>query len=970
MLERRDGMEPDSTLIRMTFAICTAAMLLLSSAAWRRRSTPSGKAHLFVVGSGTAWSALYVAREQELVGQDLAIAGSGLLFLVLAVCSLRLATLCALELEALSARDEALIGVPALAVGLISEPRVIAFWCAVTFGVTSWRWSQLPLRSWEGFRTARTATSAVSILPGLLSVAWLFGASPIAIGLAGGPAVLIQAVVLFYAMPRLGLSSSDRVLHSTVIEAMSDGVLVVDLQGRLIDFNQAAREILEIQDPPKSNRSLSDVLAHHPDLIELFNGAIDGRSVYTPSGLAKTGPPRTFDLQLSALYDATGSIESRVVVLRDISDRVGIEEDNRRQARHVRLVHEVSAAVHEANTIESGLRAALALIGQTMEYPIGQFLEARDEDGISKFRGVGVYFVVATLERRDELRARLAMPVANAQHGGIDETSAAGSAARPEEGAPVEAAPGTESAAAQPIEDFSDFGYQTALTVPVLIGPRLYGLFEFYSQTVEDLDETTMEILEHVGDLAGRAIERKLAEEKIRRLAYRDDLTGLPNRQRFNQLLTASVAQAERGDRRMALLFMDLDGFKQVNDSLGHEAGDFLLAEVASRFSGAVRAGDHIASGFDPAVESPISRLGGDEFTVLLTEIREAADAAIVAERLLATLEHPIEVSGQELFIGTSIGIAIYPEDGLEADRLLRNADAAMYFAKGRGRNGYQFYSEEMNTSRARRLELEARLRGAVERGDFHLNYQPILDARTGEVIAAEALLRWVDSEWGFVSPEDFIPVAEETGLIVSIGEWVFRTACEQNRRWQEAGFRPIRIGVNVSGHQIREPGMLDMVRRALSDTGMTADQMELELTESTIMQNDQLTERTVQELKHLGLGLSLDDFGTGYSSLSYLRRFPIDRVKIDRSFISELLENPDDASLTSAIIAMAHGLRLKVVAEGVETAQQALFLEDRECDELQGYLFSRPCPAEEFEDLLRAAPRPIRSLEKDGVTD
>ena len=316
--------------------------------------------------------------------------------------------------------------------------------------------------------------------------------------------------------------------------------------------------------------------------------------------------------------------------------------------------------------------------------------------------------------------------------------------------------------------------------------------------------------------------------------------------------------------------------------------------------------------------------------------------------------------------MSTSIGIAVYPDDGSDTESLLRNADAAMYFAKGRGRNGYQFYSKEMNSKQSAQIEIEARLRGALEREEFTLHYQPILDAESGEIVAAEALVRWIDADRGMIPPDEFVPVAEETGLIVPLGQWVFRTACAQAQKWKEEFGRPIRIGINVSGYQIREPGMLEMVRDAIAESGVDPGHVEIELTESTIMQDDALTVSTLGELRAMGIGLALDDFGTGYSSLSYLRRFTIDRVKIDRSFVNDLPDNPDDVALTSAIIAMAHGLRLSVVAEGVETARQALFLSQRGCDEVQGYLFGRPCPPEDFKDRLRARPVYIDAEMKD----
>ncbi len=931
--------------MRLAFAMSTVGLTLLTLASWRRRSSSIGRVHLYLTLSATGWTMAHlVTFAYSLAPRDTA-GLSAAFYLGIASFSLRLATLAAEEGRELSLRDEAIIWIPPILTLVLATPSGAALWASFAFALASLRWAQVPMRSWGGFGLARRAASLVCLGPALAPVAWVAGLPSEWLGVVTPLVVFGMILGLHLALPRLGLTSTDLVQHGTVIEAMSDGVLVVDLQGRLVDFNQAAREIFRIDERRASRRELAEVLAHHPDLIELLNGAIDGRTVYTPDGLQPEGSERTFELQLSALYDANGAIESRVVVLRDISDRIAIEEENRRQARYVRLVHEVSATVHEARTIEAGLGAALGLIAKTMELPLGHFLRSSDEDGLSRLVPSGVFHVDRGVEGAARIRDAIAEDCA-ALFRTVEEDYAA--------------------PAPEPIPWWRRFGFEAVLTVPVLIGPRLYGLFEFFADDRIEFDERTTEMLEHVGELVGRAIERKLAEERIRRLAYRDDLTGLPNRQRFHQLLAGAVSQASRSNRRMALLFMDLDGFKQVNDTLGHEMGDRLLAEVARRFSNAVRVSDHIGCGAGGPGEAEISRLGGDEFTVLLTEIHQPADAALVADRLLSTLERPVVLAGQELFVTTSIGIAIYPEDGLEADRLLRNSDAAMYFAKGRGRNGYQFYSEEMNRSRASRLEIESRLRSALERDEFELHYQPIVDASSGEVIAAEALLRWCDGQRGMVPPDVFIPVAEETGLIVSLGSWVFRSACAQARIWRDEGHPSIRIGVNVSGHQIRQPGMVEMVRQALGETGVAPEQLELEITESTIMQDDPLTVRTLRELRQMNVGLSLDDFGTGYSSLSYLRRFTIDRVKIDRSFVSELPDNADDAALTAAIVAMAHGMRLKVVAEGVETTRQALFLQDRGCDELQGYLLGRPCPAREFADRMRSKPRSIREMEKE----
>ena len=437
-------------------------------------------------------------------------------------------------------------------------------------------------------------------------------------------------------------------------------------------------------------------------------------------------------------------------------------------------------------------------------------------------------------------------------------------------------------------------------------------------------------------------------------------MTQLPNRESFHESLETAVTLARRSRKNIGLLFIDLDGFKRVNDKLGHSAGDTLLQEVAIRFSSAVRQSDRVGrnemdatQSADSQVDRPIARLGGDEFTVLLTSITRPEDAARVAERLLDSLREPITIQQHDFIIGASIGIANFPNDGDTAKTLLQNADAAMYFAKGRGRNCFQFYTEKMNASSSRRLMIEENLRGALERGEFSLRFQPLRDAISSEIVAAEALLRWEDPVAGFIGPDEFIPIAEETGLIVSLGAWVLREACTQAQSWCDEGYRPIRIAVNLSGRQIRANDLLGTIAEILEETRLSPHLLELEITESTIMQDDELTTQTLQRLDEMGIGLALDDFGTGYSSINYLRHFPIRRLKIDRSFVSDLMIDPDAAALTGAIIAMAHSLRVKVVGEGVESEEQATFLRSRGCEELQGYLISRPVDDKEFRRFL-----------------
>lgn len=940
-------------MTQLLLAVTATSMSLLALSSWRFRTTAIGRSFLAFVVLGDLLVIVQMAPVERLLGGPLVPRVAAGLALLSSAAVLRLVSQAVSSSSTLEPREQAIIwGLTALAL-FTGDARAGALCSGVLLVLASVRITRMPQHSWVGSRTTLRWTSLAMWVPGLVSVSWLAGAPGELIATASPLSTLGLTVVLYLALPRLGLLLVGRVRLDSVIEAMSDGVLVADMDGRLVDFNRAAREILELEEGGSRLPHLSDALVHHPDLVELFAGAIDGSSVYTPDPARRGGESKTYHLQLSALRDSTGSLQSRVLVLRDFTEHMEMEAENRRHAKHARLVHQASALVHEADSIEQGLEATLELISNTMGYSVGHFLRSTDTPEGSRLIATGImYFGRGSEHGLDSVAAQTSSEVAGFWS---------------EDGAVL--SEGIRKLDPRGAHWWRPLGFELALTLPVLIGSRLYGVLEFFSSDDSGIEaeDSTSGILEHLGELVGRAVERKLADEKIRRLAYRDDLTGLPNRQRFHQLLHGAVSLAERAGQKMALIFMDLDGFKKVNDTLGHDVGDRLLAEVATRFAGVVRVSDHIGHQNQGAPEVAVSRLGGDEFTVLLTQIQDPSDAALVADRLLTTLEAPILLDGNELFMSTSIGIAVFPEDGADAETLLRNSDAAMYFAKGRGRNGYQFYSKEMNRTRSDRIEFEARLRGAVEREDFQVFYQPLVDTESGCIIGAEALVRWIDEEQGFVPPDEFIPVAEETGLIVSLGRWVFRTACEQARQWRDELGISIRIGVNVSGQQIREPGMVEMVRTALGETGVEPEQVELEITESTIMQDDALTARTLHELKAMGVGLALDDLGTGYSSLSYLRRFTIDRVKIDRSFVSELPDNDDDAALTTAIIAMAHGLRLKVVAEGVETPRQGFFLRQRGCDELQGYLFGRPCPPEEFVDLLLAKPRTIDELEKSG---
>ena len=435
---------------------------------------------------------------------------------------------------------------------------------------------------------------------------------------------------------------------------------------------------------------------------------------------------------------------------------------------------------------------------------------------------------------------------------------------------------------------------------------------------------------------------RKMAS-KMTYLAEHDFLTGLPNRLLLNDRLNQVLTLAKRDKEYVALMFLDLDRFKNINDSLGHEIGDLLLKKVALELASCLRASD------------TISRQGGDEFMILLPEVYEHFAPAEVAEKLLAITTQPFNISGNEIRISVSIGIAIYPDDGENLEALTKCADSAMYHAKALGRNNYQFFTQSMNDRVQQLTELEHHLRRAVELNEFFLVYQPKVDIKTNEIIGVEALLRWQHSQWGMVSPDRFISISEDTGLIKPIGAWVLKEACRQNREWQEKGLKNIKISVNVSVVQLRNKHFLQEVTETLLMTGLNPQYLELEVTESVAMEGEQDALQCLTKLKDMGVGLSIDDFGTGYSSLSYLKKLPIDIVKIDKSFIRDIESDPNDATIISAIIKMSHGLKLAVIAEGVETQQQLEFLKAEGCDQYQGYLLSKPVTSKDMEVLLQA---------------
>lgn len=490
----------------------------------------------------------------------------------------------------------------------------------------------------------------------------------------------------------------------------------------------------------------------------------------------------------------------------------------------------------------------------------------------------------------------------------------------------------------------SEQGILPCFAVPIQSSSRhVLGIIVAHYRKPSDQPPHDLELIRVAANLTSIAIERRQAEAQLQVLAHYDALTLLPNRVLFRDRLNHALAHAERHRGLVAVMFLDLDRFKTINDTLGHDAGDLLLREVSVRLRQCVREEDTVA------------RLGGDEFTVILEQINKPEEAAIVAGKIVEALSPSILLRGQEAFVTPSIGVTIYPTDSDNFENLLKNADTAMYRAKEDGGNGYRFFTPEMNTLAAGRLQMESGLRRALEREEFVVYYQPKVDLGSNAIIGAEALLRWKHPDWGLVSPGAFIPILEETGLIEPVGEWVLKTVCSQIRAWQDADVPPLSVAVNLSGRQLQRNNLAGTIARILEETQLDPDFLELEVTESMLMHDPEYAADMLKQIRTKGVvNIDVDDFGTGYSSLSYLKRFPIDALKLDKSFVDGLPHDEEDIAISRAVIALAHSLKLRVIAEGVETEEQLSFLHDNGCDVIQGYIVSPPLPAEGFAKLVR----------------
>jgi len=721
------------------------------------------------------------------------------------------------------------------------------------------------------------------------------------------------------------LRRSNQQLEALIV-ASPLGIVVYDVDARIQRWNAAAQrlfgwteqEVLNRLNPIFQPGQGEDARTHRERIMagQLFENVEAVR-------LRKDGTLINVSLSAAPLRDSTGAIIGRVAIFADIRERKRVEQRQK-------LQNTITLLLAEAERVDEIIPRLIQELCENWGWVAG----ARRLMGEDKTLRHKEYWCLPVPAFETFMRQSAARVDSAGENAGLLRRVWA-------TGQPVWLADLAQEATFFRGPQALEAGVHSAFAFPIMVGDEFFGAIELFGGEVRPYDAEVVAFAQNVGSQLGQFIARKQAESNLTFFANHDALTSLPNRFMFNERLTQALARAQRQDTMVAVMFLDLDRFKVINDTLGHDAGDRLLIELATQLRGCLRENDTIA------------RQGGDEFVVLVEDINDPNQVTGVAQKILETVAEAHVLGGQELHITASIGISVYPNEGADVQALLKNADIAMYRAKEQGKNNFQFYSAEMNQHTFERLALETSLRRAIEREEFLLHYQPKVDLRSGRITGVEALVRWRHPELGMVSPAQFIPLAEETGLIAPIGDWVLRTACVEARRWVAAGISEITVAVNLSARQFAREDLAENIKSVLLESGLEARFLEIEITESTVMHNAKSAAGILQQLKDLGIRVAIDDFGTGYSSLGYLKRFPIDSVKVDRSFILDIPHDNDDVAITRAVIAMAHSLRLKVIAEGVETEDQYQFLRNHDCDEMQGYYFSQPLDAAALLQLL-----------------
>jgi len=712
-----------------------------------------------------------------------------------------------------------------------------------------------------------------------------------------------------------------------IAENVGDLVALVDTRGRRIYNSPSYRTLFRNDEIRPDSDSFREIHPEDRDRVKaVFHDTVEtgiGKRIEFRF-LLKDGGIRYVESEGRVIRDAASKVTKVVVVERDISER-------KRAEQREKMEHAVTRVLAESETLSEAIPRILQTICETLNWDCGARWSMDERKKAICCVETWSVPAKAVTQFISEVRKLTFQP---SNTGLVRQVWVSGT---PHWIPDVSHADSFERA-----ELAAKAGLHGAFAFPILAGNVTLAVLEFFSSEIRSPDPSLLQMVRVIGSQIGQFMARKQAEENLLYVATHDTLTGLPNRYMFNQRFAHALQTAQRHRRTMALLFLDLDHFKFINDTLGHPYGDRLLQEVAGRLRLCLRESDTIA------------RFGGDEFVALIEDFGAPGDVVSVAQKILHALRWPFMLEGETSHMTASIGISLYPNDGADLANLLKNADIATYRAKEQGKNTYLFYSEEMNDHLSARIAKETRLQGALERNEFILHYEPKVEINSGRITGMEALIRWQHPELGLLPPVEFIGHAEHSGLIVPIGDWVLRTACVQNQTFLGRAPTPLTVSVNLSARQFEDKHLMREIERALAESALKPNCLELELTESMVMRDIQSSKKILDGIKSMGIRLAIDDFGTGYSSLKSIKQFPFDCIKIDRSFIQDIPHDPDDVALTQLIIALAHTLKLKVIAEGVETQEQLDFLTEQGCHEFQGYFFRRPQAAEDFSRLLR----------------